>query len=214
METVRILLIDTSPTFKKLLEATTSAPESVTFEVTVLEPRTDEARFDDAGGTAASRSFRERGVQSPIFVLTKQTEAGVPRSYQRAGVDDMLSVADMNTPLFLWTFMSTLRQAETKRKAKEFDVLQNRLKSANQTLAFITHEINNPLSVIRLALYHLEAPEISPARRDMLFRMLTESVDKMNTQLDQLRAVRRILANGAPGRPAAHAPVLHKQQAS
>ena len=228
METVRILLIDTSSTFKTLLEATSVATESINFDVTVLEPRADEATFEEVSGKVSaivfgeklspssivqfSRSVRERGVHVPIVVLTRQSEAGVPRNYQRAGVDDVFNVADMNTPLFSWTFMSTLRQTETKKKAKEFDTLQSRLKSANETLAFITHEINNPLSVIRLALYHLEVPAISSTRRDMLFRMLSENVAKVDTQLEQLRNVRRILSNGSSPRPEESSPALQKQK--
>src|SRR5713101_9936723 len=134
METVRILLIDTTPLFKTLLEATSVATESVNFAVTVLEPRPDDSSFEEASGTAGAivfgekiapstvvqmaRSVRERGVQVPIFILTRQSEAGVPRNYQRAGVDDVFNAAEMNTPLFSWTFMSTLRQAQTKKKAR------------------------------------------------------------------------------------------------
>jgi signal transduction histidine kinase len=159
-----------------------------------------------------SRSVRERGARAPILVLTKQSEAGVPRTYQKAGVDDMFNVAEMKTPLFSWTFMSTLRNAETKKKAKEFDTLQDRLKSANQSLAFITHEINNPISVIRLALYHLQIDDASKGRREALFQMLSENVDKVNKQLDQLRSVRRLLGNGCSGpvSDSSHAP--QKQQ--
>lgn len=226
METVRILLIDTADTFKKLLEATSAVSDSVCFDVTRLEPRGDEATFEEVSGRAGaivfgekispptvvqfSRSVRERGVQVPILVLTRQSEAGVPRNYQRAGVDDVFNAGDIDTPLFSWTFMSTLRQAERKKKAKEFDALQERLKNANTSLAFITHEINNPLSVIRLALYHLEAPEISKDRREMLFRTLTESVEKVNVQLSQLRNVRRILGNASANRSPESSPALQQ----
>jgi signal transduction histidine kinase len=228
MEMVHILLIDTSATFKKLLEATSIGSESVHFDVAVLEPHGDVATIGEASRKADvivfgeklssstvvqfSRSVRELGVRVPILVLTKQSEAGVPRNYQRAGVDDMFNVADMKTPLFSWTFMSTLRNAETKKKAKEFDTLQDRLKSANQTLAFITHEINNPLSVIRLALYHLQVDDASKGRREALFQMLSENVDKVNRQLDQLRSVRRLLGNGCSGPAPESTPVPQKQQ--
>jgi signal transduction histidine kinase len=228
MEMVHILLIDTSSTFKKLLEATSNGSESAQFDVTLIQPRGDVETLSEVSRKADaivfgeklptstvvqfSRSVRERGVRAPILVLTKQSEAGVPRNYQKAGVDDMFNVAEMKTPLFSWTFMSTLRNAETKKKAKEFDTLQDRLKSANQTLAFITHEINNPLSVIRLALYHLQGDAASKGRRDALFQMLSENVDKVNKQLDQLRSVRRLLGNGCSGPSPDSSPAPQKQQ--
>ncbi len=189
-------------------------PESPVFEVTLLEPRKDSPAAGAVGAEISaivfgekvspstvvqySRTFRTRGILCPILVLTRNSEAGVPRNYQRAGVDDVLNASDMQTPLFSWTFTSTLRHAEMKKKAKEFDALQTRLASANHSLAFITHEINNPLSVIRLALYHLEAPDLTRARREVLLRMVADNIEKMHAQLDQLRSVRRFLTDGSP----------------
>ena len=228
METIRILLIDSCDTFKTVIEASSMMADSPNFEVTIIEPRKDPAAVGTVGEDVGaivfgekvssstvvqySRTLRSRGMQAPILVLTRQSEAGVPRNYQRAGVDDMLNAADINTPLFSWTFTSTLRQAAIKKKAKEFDALKGRLTSANQSLAFITHEINNPLSVIRLALYHLEAPDLTGARRAVLLRMVADNIEKMNAQLDQLRTVRRFLRDGSPARPVEASKAPEKQQ--
>jgi signal transduction histidine kinase len=214
MPPIRILLIDSSAIFKTVIESSSVMADSPVFEVTVLEPRRDSQAAGAVGADIGaivfgekvssstvvqySRTFRTRGVQCPILVLTRQSEAGVPRNYQRAGVDDVLNASDMQTPLFSWMFTSTLRQAEMRKKAKEFDALQSRLASANHSLAFITHEINNPLSVIRLALYHLEAPDLTRARREVLLRMVADNIEKVHTQLDQLRGLRRLLADGSP----------------
>ena len=93
--------------------------------------------------------------------------------------------------------MSAVRFSETENKLREFNSLRSRLKDANEILAMIAHEINNPLIVIRLALFHLENPEMTKSRRIALFRMLSENVDRVDTQVEQLRQVRRILGDGS-----------------
>ncbi|HYQ87382.1 MAG TPA: histidine kinase dimerization/phospho-acceptor domain-containing protein [Bacteroidota bacterium] len=213
METMRVLAIGTSPKFKALLEATPVASEATKFEVTALASRAKRAAIEAAGKSVEaivfgehvpsptvvrfSRTFRSRGIAVPIVVLTWETGNGVPENYRRAGVDDMLNVAEVNSPLFSWAFMSAVRYSETENKLREFDSLQSRLKDANQTLATIAHEINNPLIVIRLALFHLENPEMTKSRKIALFRMLSENVDRVDTQVEQLRQVRRILGDGS-----------------
>ena len=213
METMRVLAIGTSPKFKALLEAAPVASEATKFEVTALAPRTKRAALEAAGKTVEaivfgehvpsptvvrfSRVFRSRGITAPIVVLTWETGNGVPENYRRAGVDDMLNVAEVNSPLFSWAFMSAVRFSETENKLREFNSLRSRLKDANEILAMIAHEINNPLIVIRLALFHLENPEMTKSRRIALFRMLSENVDRVDTQVEQLRQVRRILGDGS-----------------
>jgi signal transduction histidine kinase len=208
---MRVLAIGTSPKFKALLEATPVASEATRFEVTVLAPRAKRTAIEAAGGKVEaivfgehvppptvvrfSRTFRSRGISAPIVVLTWETGNGVPENYRRAGVDDMLNVAEVNSPLFSWAFMSAVRYSETENKLREFDSLRSRLKDANETLAMIAHEINNPLIVIRLALFHLENPEMTKSRKIALFRMLSENVDRVDTQVEQLRQVRRILGD-------------------
>ena len=133
----------------------------------------------------------------PILMLTKQSEARVPRNLRKAGVDDMLNIAEIDTPLFSWTFMSILKQAEIQKKAEEFDVIKNRLQTVNRSLAFITHEINNPLGVIRLALYHLENPNLAKKKKKTFFKLLADNVKKVDAQMEKLQEVRTQLGEDA-----------------
>jgi signal transduction histidine kinase len=212
METVNVLLIDTTDSFKSLLEAPPLGDDSLKFIATLIKPTALKEPvlpantafrvilFGEKVGAQAvvryARTIRSRGMTAPMFILAKNHETMVPRKFQKAGVDEMLDVAEMKTPLFSWTFMSALKQIENKRKAKEFEDVTSKLKSINESLGFITHEINNPLSVIRLAIYHLENMELTSEKREMLFKLLNENIDKVDAQMDELRTLRKQLNNG------------------
>jgi signal transduction histidine kinase len=224
MKRIRVLLIDTEETVKLQLQRKQSKKESVAFDVRLLnakesqdlielpDPMPDAIIFRDTVSQSIilrwTRMFRSRGASMPILLLTKVSEAKVSAKLQQAGIDDVLNTAEIGTPLFLWTFVSTLRHAQVKKKASEFDTLRKRLHRISDSLAFISHELNNPLSVIRLALYHLEKPDLAPEKRDIFFKLLADNVDKVDRQVKELRSIRRQLGDGVP--PGANIFSLHE----
>jgi signal transduction histidine kinase len=209
MDTVSVLLLDTTDIMKLLLEKQLSCAKAFKINVTLAETkyavetlqenyeRWDVILFGENTTPTVVRHFtkliRARDVKTPILLLTRLSEARVSRNLQKIGVDDMLNIAEINSPVFSWTFMSTLRQAEVRKKAEEFDVIRNRLQQVNSSLAFITHEINNPLSVIRLALYQLTNRELSKPKKELFFKLLVENVGRVDAQLKDLYEVRRQL---------------------
>lgn len=218
METLQLLLVDTTELLKNHLEETSrQGTESSQFLVRRLGPKSeitdfmsapcDAIVFGERLGVATvaqcARSIRSAGIKAPLFALTRISEAGVPRNLQKAGIDEMLNVAELSSPLFSWTFTSLVRQVRDRKKAAEFDQLNGRLEQVGQSLSFITHELTSPLSVIRLVLYHLEAPGLTPQKRETLLKMLSSNVDRVDAQIEELRVVRRRLANGAPAEKAA-----------
>lgn len=136
-------------------------------------------------------------MSTPILLLTRQSEARVPLKYKKIGIDDMLNIAEIQTPLFLWTFQSTMTQIADRNKAKEFDIVKDRLRRASKSLAFVTHEINNPLSVIRLALYHLESGKLPQNKKKVFFKLLVDNIEKVDTQMKELYTIRRQLSSDA-----------------
>ena len=209
MERVQILLVDSKNSLKSLLEKQLRRTYSIKFSISLVGVEQagrmakesvrpgDVVLFGEdvpvSGVTQLAKSFRVRGFTMPLLMLTKQSEARVPRNLRKAGVDDMVNIAEIDTPLFFWTFMSTLKQAEVQKKAQEFDVIKNRLKTVHRSLAFITHEINNPLGVIRLTLHHLKNPNLAKKQRQTFFRILAKNVKKVDTQIIELQTIRRQL---------------------
>ncbi|MBI1807762.1 MAG: hypothetical protein HYR76_12000 [Ignavibacteria bacterium] len=209
MKAIRVLLIDTTTTHKQLLEQRLLNPDSIRFNVRFAAPKHAGDVFKDSANqldliligekispstiVQTTKMVRSRNLTIPIFALTKQSEARVPRNYQRAGVDDMINIADIDSPLFSWTFVSTVEHVVLKKKAREYDVLHRQLRSVNDSLAYIMHEINNPLSVIRLALYHLDNPELPGHKRDTFLKLLVDNLERVESQMNELRLIRRDL---------------------
>src|SRR3990172_2150343 len=143
MEAIKILLIDRTVSTKKALEKIPRTRSAAGLEVTLLLPRNGRGPKDPLEvsadvillGESISRKkviehsgrFRARGFTCPILLLTKESEARLAPAYQEAGVDDLLNIAEIGTPLFSWTFTSTLRQISERRKASHYDHLNNRL---------------------------------------------------------------------------------------
>jgi DNA-binding response OmpR family regulator len=206
MDTIRILLVGTDEHIRELFSRQLDATEHMTFHVESVD-----ARDLDVSGAAPrlpfdvfvlseqlpavsvmriARTVRAQGATLPILLLTKESEARVPSRMQHAGVDDMLNLAEINSPVFLWTFMSIIRQAEFRKKAEEFDGVRQRLQTLDQSLSAITHEINNPLSVIRLAIYNLQRPGIAEEKKALFLQLLMENVIRVDDQMKKLHEVR------------------------
>ena len=218
MESSRVLLIDTSNSFKRLLEAAPQDGSPGKFVVSLVRPASrmgmlrkveDDIRavvfgahlsFQVVGQCA--RTLRENGIAVPMFVLREGSGTVIPKDLRKLGVDEVLDVAELDSPVFSWTFMSLLRQAENRRKASAFDTINGRMEDLKESLAFITHEIVNPLSVIRLGLYHLQNFNISGEKREELLKLLLENAEKIQAQMEELRSVRSTLREESKHRSA------------
>lgn len=217
MKPLRIFFVDKINLQTEALKNKLSNIDSVKFIVSIANIKNAESTFADSGercdvilfGEKVASSiiirltkiFRSHNIVIPIFILTKQSEARVAWKYRTIGVDDMLNIADIDTPLFSWSFMSAIEQAMLKKKASEYDVLHRRLKRINSTLSSLVHDINNPLSVIRLAMYHLDDPKLSLDKKDTFLKMLINNIERLDTQMKELRIIRRQLNGDSTTEP-------------
>lgn len=220
MKSIRVLLVDTTNAHKELLDRRLANPDSARFIVSFAEVKTASALFLDNPDqfdivifgdkvspnivAQTTRAIRARNLILPIFVLTRQSEARMPKNFKGAGVDDMVNVAEIDSPLFSWTFMSVVEQAVLKKKAREYDGMYRRLRTISDSLGALIHEINNPLSVIRLAMYHLENPELSRAKRETFFKLLMDNLEKVDSRMKELHVIRRQMG----GESVPHAKIL------
>lgn len=134
--------------------------------------------------------LRGNNFRMPLILLTSQSEATLSQSQRSAGIDHFLNIAEIELPTFLWTFSSLLKESEVQKKAEEFDSIRVKIMSINSVLAHITHEINNPLGVIRLALFQLQSKSKPDDNTAKYFKMITDNVNKLEEQIQALRAAR------------------------
>lgn len=206
---MHVLLVDSTSALRHSLERQLSKAGDIKFHITHITLKHVEETFRESNETWDVILFGERiehdrigeltkilrsgGCTVPVLMLTRQSEARVPRALREAGVDDTVNTAEIPTPVFSWTFMSTLRQAEVRKKAEEFDVIRTRLEEVSHSLASIAHEINNPLSVIHLALHQLKKTDLPEVKKDLFFRLLADNVEKLDGQMKLLHNIRRQL---------------------
>ena len=209
MKLLSVLLIGLADKHKDLLHKKLSNIDSLRLAIHYAEMKNAEAVFTEYKNhldvvlfsdkmpasviVKLTRVFRAVNTIIPIFILSKQSEARVPGNYRKAGVDDVLNIAEIETPIFSWTFMSAVEHAILKKKAKEYDILNKRLRHTNESLANLMHEINNPLSVIRLTMYHLEDPDLPQDKKETFLRLLVGSLEKIDAHMKELRGIRRQL---------------------
>jgi signal transduction histidine kinase len=209
MEPLKVLLIDNSDTTKEALDRAPLARSSRELDVTLVPARNGNGHSGKSLATAdvvligekLSRKkvvewtgkLRSMGYGCPILLLTRQSEARLTAAYHEAGIDDLLNIADISTPLFSWTLTSTLRAVVERRKASEYDYLRDRLNSIKRSLTTLMYELNTPLSVIRLAVYHLENSNPTRAKRDLYHGMMVENIERIETKLKDLYHIRRLL---------------------
>lgn len=210
MRYLRIFLVDNSSAKAEAMRKKLSEITSIKFSVTTALVKNAEEAFKDVADQTdviifgdkvrptkvieLSMHFRASNLVIPIFLLTNISEARVQRKFRNAGVDDTLNISEINTPLFAWTFTSTIEQAVLKKKAKEYDVLNNRLNNISESLANFMHDMNNPLSVIRLAMYHLDNPQLETEKKETFLKILVSNVERLDTQMQDLRTIRRQLS--------------------
>ncbi len=139
------------------------------------------------------RLIRKSNTIIPIFLLTKQSEARVSKKYRVVGIDDTFNLAEFDTPLFAWSFMSAMEQARLKKKAREYDILHQLVTAAHENISMLIHDITNPMSVIRLALYHINNPNISNERKDVFLKLLVDNIERLDMQIKELRTIRQQL---------------------
>ena len=73
------------------------------------------------------------------------------------------------------------------QSAEEVQLQLDNLRGAIREIA---HEINNPLGVLRMATYFLESADSGPEKKAEYFKVISESIDKIEENLNRLRAVR------------------------
>ena len=209
MEALRVLLIDNSVTAKEALDRAPIARSSRELDVTLVSARNGNGQAGQplAGadviliGEKLSRKkvlewsakLRSMGYGCPILLLTRQSEARLPAAFHEAGVDDLLNIADISTPLFSWTFSSTIQAVVERRKASEYDYLRDRLNAIKRSLSALMHELNTPLSIIRLAVYHLENSNPTRGKRDLYHSVMVENIERIESKLKDLYHIRRLM---------------------
>jgi len=76
------------------------------------------------------------------------------------------------------------------------DDIQTQLTNLKQGIREIAHEINNPLGVLRMAAYLMDTTNPDEAKRKHYVSLINQSVDRIESGLKRLRALRENPSGG------------------
>jgi hypothetical protein len=209
MKIVRVLFVSGPKEGKELFSPKANQGETIRIQTSHAPADQAEDVFDDlyerldiilfSDGVPTKRTafltkyFRERNSSIPIFLLSTRDEDRLPRALKRAGVDDFFHQADVDSPLFVWTFTSTVENATVQKKAREYDVLHGKLQEFKKGFGKMLHDINSPLSIIRLALYHIDNSELTPEKRESYLRLLIDNIRRVEARIGEFQTLKRHL---------------------
>jgi hypothetical protein len=209
MNTIQILLIDHKNTIKPPLESSLTSIQSASFSVDFIGAKDAEkhlrenARIYDvllmgekvpqAAIIRIAKLVKSHGWAGHVILLTRQSEFRISPALQKAGVDDLLNVAEINTPVFGWTFLSTLNYSGAKRKAEDLDVIRDHLLDINDSLTAIASKMSRPVSRMRAAVGSTDGGD----KKRELNRAFARNLDEISDRLGELVSVSRRLAREA-----------------
>jgi|WetSurMetagenome_2_1015567.scaffolds.fasta_scaffold116943_1 hypothetical protein len=203
MNTIHILLIENTSSIKPQLDRSLRTIENESFKIEEAKPRNAEESFRNAKKSfevvlfgekippatilRLTKKFRRKNTGLNVIMFTRQSEARISPKLQRAGVDDILNVVEINTPVFGWTFLSTLQHTGMKKKAEEFEMIRERLAQVNQLLEDITDEMTKPIGNLRTAMKAVNG------KRPAISKIIEENIMLMEDHLSELHEIREQL---------------------
>jgi nitrogen-specific signal transduction histidine kinase len=84
-------------------------------------------------------------------------------------------------------------------KPEETENPQARIDELNKGIREIAHDLSNPLGILRMAIYYLETGEPDEEKRAYYYKMMGETLDKIETGLRRLRALAVRPDSNGPG---------------
>lgn len=87
--------------------------------------------------------------------------------------------------------------------APDADALLLRIRELESEFRTFVHSVNNPLGVIRMAVYFLQTAPADHERRDEYFALIGENIDRVEQLVRKARSVYRVDMEGDAGPPPA-----------
>jgi CheY-like chemotaxis protein len=208
MTTIQILLIDDKTTIKPPLEHSLTSIESASFHVDFLLARDSERylrasrkmydvillgeKLSESMIVKLARLLRKKGSAAHIILLTRNTDEEISPRLRRAGIDDLLNVAEINTPIFGWTFLSTLSYADSRKGAEGFLALQKRLHTIHDSMKHVSNGMRAPIRLLRALLSKMKGQELTDRARKTVLSM-DKAVGGIDRGLEEMLELRERL---------------------
>jgi signal transduction histidine kinase len=210
---VRVLLVEDNRAEARLFVDMLAQAPALHCEVTHVDrlapalARLDARPFDiilldlslpDSRGLETFQTIRLRAPETPIIVLTGFDDDATALAAVKGGAQDYLAKDHADR----YTFVRAVRYALERKQAEQAELerrtLQKTVRSMEQVLAVVAHELRNPLTAMQLIAEHLIAePDAPAAEQEQFLRSLQDHVGQMTDMVNDLLEAARLESGAA-----------------
>jgi len=140
-------------------------------------------------GLEVTRLLRERGVQIPIVFLTTNKNLTVAVEVIKLVVEDYLVKEEVLTPILGGAIVGVIEQTQWRKRLAELEMSKRRLEAIQELTVTLSHEINNPLTTLKLAVDALLKSHPNDDSTKYL-TIMRESILRIEEKVQKLRALR------------------------
>lgn len=79
---------------------------------------------------------------------------------------------------------------EPPQSERDLGALLRQIENLKSGIREISHEINNPLGILRMAVYFLENTQPTAEKQAHYFKVINEGLERIEQSLDQLKSLR------------------------
>jgi len=200
-----VLLVEDNADFARLVEHTLSHSQVAEFSVHWVTNGGDAVRVAETqkdidlilmdyflpgdNGLEVTRLLRERGVQIPIVFLTTNKNLTVAVEVMKLGVEDYLVKEEVLTPILGEAIVGVIEQTQWRKRLAELEMSKRRLEAIQELTVTLSHEINNPLTTLKLTVDALLKSHPNDDSTKYL-TIMRESILRIEEKVQKLRALR------------------------
>ncbi len=141
-------------------------------------------------GLETTRAIREKGVRIPIVFLTNAIDFKIAIEAMKLDVEDYLLKEEAITSILPSIILNVVERVRLREKLAEAEMnkvaQRERIDGIKSLIVTISHELNNPLAALKLAINVLQRKQIPPDIMSYL-AIMKENTERIEGVVAKLR---------------------------
>jgi len=203
---LNIMMIEDDPDIPKLTKLYLKPYKDAEFNLVWVETGEDALKFladsqnldvilvdfqlPGMNGLETTRQIREKGIRIPIVFLTNAIDFKLAIEAMKLDVEDYLLKEEAITSILPSLILNVVERVKLREKLAEAEMnkvaQRERIEGIRSLIVTISHEMNNPLAALKLAINVLERKQIPPDIASYL-AIMKENIERIEGVVAKLR---------------------------
>jgi CheY-like chemotaxis protein len=203
---LNIMMIEDDPDIPKLAKLYLKPYKDAEFNLVWVETGEDALKFlqdsqnldvilvdfqlPGMNGLETTRMIRERGIRLPIVFLTNAIDFKLAIEAMKLDVEDYLLKEEAITSILPSIILNVVERVKLREKLAEAEVnkvaQRERIDGIKSLIVTISHELNNPLAALKLAINVLQRKPVAPDIMSYL-SIMKENTERIEGVVAKLR---------------------------